>query len=416
MSERPLLLTQTPTPPGWRRVSIGQVMAPLSRPIDMRADEVYRLVSVRRRFGGLFDREALRGREILTKNLEWLQPGAFLLARMQIVHGACALVGPEMEGAAVSKSYVQLLGQDGTNTAFFAKLAQLPAMVTLYMAASQGVVIEKMTFDLNRWLSFQVDLPPLPEQRKIAEVLDTIDDAIRKTEEVIAKLKKVKQGLLHDLLTRGIDENGELRDPERNPEQFKDSPLGRIPKAWEVQRVKDICNLGRGRVISHGYLADYPGPYPVYSSQSKNDGVFGTIGTYDFEGPHVTWTTDGAYAGTVFFRDGRFNCTNVCGVLKPTGSGLDMAFLALALQPATSRHVSRVGNDKLMNNVMCDIRVPVPPCLEQEAIAEAERAATARERAGWRELEKLRVTKQALMEDLLTGRVRVTPLLDQASE
>src|SRR5690606_16610143 len=77
-------------------------------------------------------------------------------------------------------------------------------------------------------------VPPLPEQQKIAEILDTVDEAIRKTDQIIAKLKQVKQGLLHDLLTRGIDDNGELRDPERHPEQFKDSPLGRLPKAWEV--------------------------------------------------------------------------------------------------------------------------------------------------------------------------------------
>jgi type I restriction enzyme S subunit len=79
-----------------------------------------------------------------------------------------------------------------------------------------------------------LDLPPLPEQRRIAEILDTLDEAIRKTEQVIAKLQQMKQGLLHDLLTRGIDEHGELRDPERHPEQFKDSPLGRIPRGWEV--------------------------------------------------------------------------------------------------------------------------------------------------------------------------------------
>ena len=78
--------------------------------------------------------------------------------------------------------------------------------------------------------NLSLDLPPLPEQRRIAEILDTLDEAIRKTEQVIAKLQQMKQGLLHDLLTRGIDEHGELRDPERHPEQFKDSPLGRIPR------------------------------------------------------------------------------------------------------------------------------------------------------------------------------------------
>ena len=84
-------------------------------------------------------------------------------------------------------------------------------------------------------------LPPLPEQRRIAEILDTLDEAIRKTEQVIAKLQQMKQGLLHDLLTRGIDDNGELRDPDRHPEQFKDSPLGRIPREWEVATATSRC-------------------------------------------------------------------------------------------------------------------------------------------------------------------------------
>ena len=82
----------------------------------------------------------------------------------------------------------------------------------------------------TRLAATRLPMPPLPEQRRIAEILETVDEAIRKTEEIIAKLEQVKQGLLHDLLTRGIDDNGELRDPDRHPEQFKDSPLGRIPQ------------------------------------------------------------------------------------------------------------------------------------------------------------------------------------------
>ena len=81
----------------------------------------------------------------------------------------------------------------------------------------------------------------MTEQRHIAEILDTLDDAIQKTELLIAKLKQIKQGLLHDLLTRGIDENGQLRDPIAHPEQFKDSPLGRIPKEWEQKTLEQLA-------------------------------------------------------------------------------------------------------------------------------------------------------------------------------
>ena len=70
-----------------------------------------------------------------------------------------------------------------------------------------------------------------------------MDEAIAKTEAVIAKLKQVRAGLLHDLLTRGLDEHGQLRDPIAHPEQFQDSPLGRIPREWDELSV--LCDVAR---------------------------------------------------------------------------------------------------------------------------------------------------------------------------
>ncbi len=78
----------------------------------------------------------------------------------------------------------------------------------------------------------KIPVPSEVEQLRIARVLDTVDKTIQRTEQLIEKLKAIKQGLLHDLLTHGLDENGQLRDPIAHPEQFKDSPLGRIPKLW----------------------------------------------------------------------------------------------------------------------------------------------------------------------------------------
>lgn len=82
---------------------------------------------------------------------------------------------------------------------------------------------------------------PYADQAKIAEILDTLDTAIHETEAIIAKLKAVKQGLLHDLLTRGIDANGELRPPQSEaPHLYKPSPLGLIPKEWEIDTISNL--------------------------------------------------------------------------------------------------------------------------------------------------------------------------------
>jgi type I restriction enzyme S subunit len=85
--------------------------------------------------------------------------------------------------------------------------------------------------------------PKRSEQARIGAVLDTVDEAIAKAEAVIAKLKQLRAGLLHDLLTRGLDEHGQLRDPIEHPEQFQDSPLGRIPREWSVRKLADCYQI-----------------------------------------------------------------------------------------------------------------------------------------------------------------------------
>ena len=89
--------------------------------------------------------------------------------------------------------------------------------------------------------------------------------------------------------------------------------------------------LGRGRVIDNEEVVDNPGPYPVYSSQTETEGVFGYLNSYDFEGEYITWTTDGANAGTAFYRKGQFNCTNVCGTLSSKRQGTDLRFFTYVI-------------------------------------------------------------------------------------
>lgn len=104
---------------------------------------------------------------------------------------------------------------------------------------------EHKRFWISEYSKFLIPLPPLPEQRKIAEILETIDNAIEKTDAIIEKYKRIKQGLMQDLLTKGVVNEGEgeserwrLRD--ENIDKFKDSPLGRIPEEWEVVRLGDM--------------------------------------------------------------------------------------------------------------------------------------------------------------------------------
>jgi type I restriction enzyme S subunit len=124
----------------------------------------------------------------------------------------------------------------------------------------------------------------------------------------------------------------------------------------------EIVTLRRGRVMSKEYLVDHAGDYPVYSSQTGNNGIIGKINTFDFDGTFISWTTDGANAGTVFYRTGKFSVTNVCGLIKINDeSKLNYKFLFYWLSTEAQKHVySGMGNPKLMSHQVEKIPIPVP--------------------------------------------------------
>ena len=95
----------------------------------------------------------------------------------------------------------------------------------------------------------------------------------------------------------------------------------------------------------------------------------GYLDSYDFDGEYITWTTDGANAGTVFYRTGKFNCTNVCGTIKLTDNS-NPFYVAHVLQLKTKKFVSiNLANPKLMNNVMGTIEVGLPEIEIQNSTA-----------------------------------------------
>lgn len=141
---------------------------------------------------------------------------------------------------------------------------------------------------------------------------------------------------------------------------------------WEKTTVGKIFEVTRGETLAAPKTSPTQNPvmnYPVYSSQTKNNGLMGYYSEYLFENA-ITWTTDGANAGTVRFRKGKFYCTNVCGVLL-SKQGYANTFMAEALNKVAWKHVSKVGNPKLMNNVMKEISIHAPKTIdEQNELAE----------------------------------------------
>ncbi len=190
-----------------------------------------------------------------------------------------------------------------------------------------------------------VGIPSKAEQTKIATLLRLIDERIATQNKIIEDLRLLRDAISVCLLSPKSD--------------------------WKCYKVSEIADIGRGRVISSKEIANQNNPqYPVYSSQTSNEGVMGYLDNYAFDGEYITWTTDGANAGTVFYRNGRFNCTNVCGTLK-LHYQFDAYYCSLVLANATKKYVSvNLANPKLMNNTMAAIKLYLPPFQEQKRMAQ----------------------------------------------
>ena len=138
-----------------------------------------------------------------------------------------------------------------------------------------------------------------------------------------------------------------------------------------IATVSEICTLKRGQVISKKYLSNHKGEFPVYSSQTSNKGVFGKIDSYEFDYESITWTTDGANAGSVFYHlNEKFSITNVCGLLRVIDSRMvSTKYVFYILSHRAKRYVNQgMGNPKLMINDMAQIKIPIPSIKKQNHI------------------------------------------------
>lgn len=285
--------------------------------------------------------------------------------------------------------------------------------------------------------AIKVPSPSPNEKLKIAQILDTLDNAIHETEAIIAKLKAVKQGLLHDLLTRGIAANGELRPPQAEaPHLYKESPLGWIPKEWEVKTVFEIADVRSGatpsREQANRYFASLGHPW-VKTLDLNEDFVCATdeyVTATALRETSCSLLPEGTVLVAMYGGWEQIGRTALLAVPAATNQAISALlfrsgrtvpeFVLRALQHGRSRwHRVAASTRKDPNITKADVlafEVSVPAPDEQTEIVRRLRAALDRLEFERCMLAKLRHQKTGLMDDLLTGRVRVTPLLTEAAQ
>lgn len=283
--------------------------------------------------------------------------------------------------------------------------------------------------------SLVLDLPPKDDLPVVAKILDTIDVAIAQTEAIIAKLTAVKQGLLHDLLNRGIGANGELRPPQSEaPQLYKPSALGWIPREWSVSSIESTTT---NSVI---------GPFgsDLVASDYRESGV-PVVFVRDVKPNRMNWISN-VYVSPQ--KATRLAAHEVCpGDVVATKMGFPPCIAAVYPDSLPNGIVTadivrlKVARDKVrskwlaysMNSwgvarqvekitagvtrpkvTLRDVRgleICLPSLTEQDVILARWEALEARSHQEECELEKLTKAKSGLLDDLLTGNVRVTALL-----
>lgn len=231
--------------------------------------------------------------------------------------------------------------------------------------------------------------PSKAEQTEIARYLDKLSDLITLHQRKFEKLTNVKKSMLEKMFPQNGSSYPEIR--------FKG-----FTDPWEQRKVSELFRVTRGYVLAATQTETTKTdekPYPVYSSQTKDKGLMGYYKDYLYEDA-ITWTTDGANAGTVNYRAGKFYCTNVCGVLLSNEVKANQ-MIAEALNSVAKGYVSYVGNPKLMNNVMADIVIQIPTQAEEREqlssiFAKLDNLITLHQR----ELEKLQNIKKSMLEKM----------------
>ena len=405
-------------PDGWQAVRLGDVAEVVGGTTPSRANELYWGGDVPwvvpSELTGLQGRYLDASREFITKQglkgsgLRVLPAGSVLLTSRATI-GATAITTVPVT---TNQGFQNLVGVSGVDRLWL--YYSVSAMRHELEKRSAGSTFREVSRDAVR--SLPILLPPLAEQHAIAAVLDAIDEAIERTEEVIAATERLRDALLHELLTRGL--------PGRHSEWADVTGLGTVPACWDIVRLGEVCAVVGGTTPSRG-RPDYWGgdvPWVVPSELTGLSGRYldASRESITHEGvraaglrlipPRSVLLTTRATIGVTAINRVPVTTNQGFQNLVPNG-GTDSLWLYYLIA-AMRRELEKRGAGSTFLEVSRDsvrsLRVPFPALEEQQAIAAVldcvdgaiERARE--ERAGLHSLQA------SAADALLTGRVRAT--------
>jgi type I restriction enzyme, S subunit len=352
-----------------------------------------------------------------TANYKVVRKGDLAYATIHLDEGSIGVLENESAGI-VSPMYTVFRPTEAIDARYLFCALKLPDSINVYRRLAEGTVNRRASIGFDSLGALHLLHPPLDEQRKIAAILSSVDDAIEATQAVIDQLQVVKKAMMAELLTRGV--------PGRHP-RLKQTEIGEMPEEWDIVRIGDVCSVVQGSTPRPAKDPRFFGgssvPWITVGELSKDDWPY-------LNSVAAGLTQEGCArsrfleAGTVVLSNSGFGCgvpkilglggcanDGIAAFLQLTGfAPLFLYYLLASMTEYLRKSVARgVEQPNLNTTLIGDLRLPQPPDSEQREIAEVMLSVDERLRAERAVSGSLMATKTALSSVLLTGEVRVNP-------
>ena len=289
------------------------------------------------------------------------------------------------------------------NQFYYAYLLRNLAHKGLILSLAKGIRERSTDFRYKDLGKLYLNLPPKPEQTRIANFLDRkceqIDKAIARKERLIELLKERRQIIIQNAVTQGLNPNVKLKDSGVEW-------IGKIPEHWEVKPLKFIAFLKSGETISYEDFTE--DGYPVYGG----NGFRGYTTNYTNEGEHLLIGRQGALCGNINYAKGKFYASEHAIVVYPLNND-NILWLGESINVSDLNRLSQsAAQPGIAVNIIKNEQFPYPPLKEQYSISRyIENQSTKITKAinyQQQQIQKLKEYKTVLIDHAVTGKVKVT--------
>lgn len=393
-------------PYGWTETTLKDVLTVIRRPAMIVDEGVYQLVTAKRSRGGIVPREKLKGKSIRTKTQFFLRENDFLISRRQIIHGACGIVPQELDNALVSGEYSVLRVKPSLLLKYLKYLSETIYFQQTCFQSSVGVDVEKMIFDLDKWLGYKFQIPRLEEQQSIVDILDTWEKAIDLGKKQIDSKHQLQKTLEDQLL------NGKKRFPG-----FTDD--------WIDYHLGEIATLATGGTPDTKRREYWGGNIPWMNSGEINlryvhhvDGRITTLGLENSNAKMVPVNSvlialagQGKTRGMVAVNYIETTTNQSIAAIIPNPDIIDFQFLFHSLNYRYQKLRTLSGGDGgrggLNLSILRELPIKTPPLSEQRKIAQVLKLIDSELELLAQRLNIWKIQQKSLVQQLLTGKVRV---------